>query len=177
VKFRWVLPSPQEYRPTFTSPSTLLYIWFKYLTSIPETATITLRGNGLLLPRSIWKRDTPAWRLSIEDPFERVDSIDPHDLGKVLSVGGMAKLRIALRETVNTFESMDLSRVEALFQVRKYRPPTLPVSDRAVLMNADDGDSTGAPAEQCSQQSEAMPVSTPNADKETNEKRTCIRQY
>jgi hypothetical protein len=41
------------------------------------------------VPKSAWpkrnKRGALSWRLSIEDPFERHDSVAPHDLGVVLS--------------------------------------------------------------------------------------------
>jgi hypothetical protein len=63
--------------------------FFRYYSSGFRVLTdcLTIRGAGLLAKKDIWHAPK-LWRLSIEDPFETHDSLKPHDLGQVLSLGG-----------------------------------------------------------------------------------------
>ena len=51
-----------------------------------ETDVITLRGKGKIKSKSIWNENDSEknWRISIEDPFETVDSVHSHDLGRTV---------------------------------------------------------------------------------------------
>lgn len=64
------------------------------------SAVITLRNQGDLLPKVIWKKNPVLWRLSIEDPFELVISRSACDLGSTLSRPGQLTTFKALRRAV-----------------------------------------------------------------------------
>lgn len=51
-----------------------------------ELFCMTLRGNGndTIVPKSLW-HTCYDWRLCIEDPFERLDTLKAHDLGNTMN--------------------------------------------------------------------------------------------
>jgi hypothetical protein len=64
------------------------------------SAVITLRRQGDLLPKGIWKKAPVLWRLSIEDPFELATSRSACDLGSTMSRPGQLTTFKALRRAI-----------------------------------------------------------------------------
>ena len=93
---------------------------------------MTLRGvgNDTIVPKSLWHAKL-AWRLCIEDPFERLDSIKPHDLGTTLNQDSCERLFLILEEACVNFSIAKKSperdsRISAwlkLFEPGASRPP------------------------------------------------------
>ena len=76
------------------------------LTSSQGSPTLAVRARGrgdesttsriqrYTFPRMQWRdKPPPAFRLSIEDPFETHDCVLPHDIGRTLNEKTMARLR------------------------------------------------------------------------------------
>jgi hypothetical protein len=109
----------------YTSITALFYGFLNYFSEYKfHHWTITTRGRGESIPKSLWKK-SPLWRWSVEDPFERVEFPDPHDLGVVLSLSGQEKIVNAFKESVLPFKQLNPGQFEAWVGLMQQalRPP------------------------------------------------------
>jgi len=80
-----VLPVYYQRRLASVSIGELFLLFTTYLTTRVniQRDCLTLRGRGEVIKKTCWSSSTDFdWRLSIEDPFERADSVLGHDLGR-----------------------------------------------------------------------------------------------
>ena len=88
VHYRCYLRMPPVYKSKLESAelSQLFYLFLTHYINVVQIANdtdkfISLRGEGDLLDRRLWGSlfDCEAlWKISVEDPFERYDSVHPH---------------------------------------------------------------------------------------------------
>lgn len=115
-------PKPLEQRYVSkienTSLLEMLDIFFRYFVEVfdPFESVVSLKGRGEVMRKSVWKKNAALWRLSIEDPFEHVNSIRPYDLGCTLSRPGQLTTYKALRRAIFGIHSIiimgaDMSRI------------------------------------------------------------------
>ena len=85
-----------------TSLLEMLDIFFRYYVEVfdPFESVVSLKGRGEVMRKSVWRKNAALWRLSIEDPFEHVNSIRPYDLGSTLSRPGQLTTYKALRRAI-----------------------------------------------------------------------------
>lgn len=71
-----------------------------------ELYCMTLRGTGndTIVPKSLWYANY-YWRLSVEDPFERLDTLKAHDLGNMMNVDTSKQLFRILGRAVEDFSN------------------------------------------------------------------------
>ena len=126
-------PRPEHLRATRPSLGVLLHQYFEYMVSLTDSAdsghTISLHEQPRFMdcgdcscttsyrfPRELWKGKQKVVKeaISIEDPFETVGSVKPHELASSLTSQTAVLLRSEycraaslLRETVDTHEITD----------------------------------------------------------------------
>lgn len=95
---------PEEYASKIkeTTLIELMDIFFRYYVNIHNTFrdVISLKGQGEVINKCGWRKNQILWRLSIEDPFEHMNSARPYDLGSTLSRPGQLTIFKAMRRAV-----------------------------------------------------------------------------
>lgn len=76
-------------------------------------AVVSLRNQGDVLPKTMWKKGAVLWRLSIEDPFELAMNRCACDLGSTLSRPGQLTTFKALRRAVYGISSIIASDADS----------------------------------------------------------------
>ena len=79
-----------------------------------EVHSMTLRGvgNQTVVPKSLWFRSY-KWRLSVEDPFERIDALKSHDLGNTLNHDTNRRLHQIFKSAATNFsKAMNSSHLD-----------------------------------------------------------------
>lgn len=81
-----------------------------------DTDVITLRGVGEIKTKEFWGTSLNTdylWRMSIEDPFETVDSVHSHDLGKTVhSIQNQQLILDSIKNLSNLLETRDLASLQ-----------------------------------------------------------------
>ena len=91
-----------------TSPSSLLYGFFRFYSSLFPHATtaVSVRFGTLTLQKASFQSSSKLWRLCIEDPFETCESHICHDLGCHIDEAGQRRISALLLEACGALKQL-----------------------------------------------------------------------
>eukprot|EP01034_Spumella_vulgaris_P043001 gene43001-53361_t len=103
------LPAKYVTKIENTSIFEMLDLFFRYYVEVFDVFgdVVSLKERGETLSKSAWpKSPVVLWRMSIEDPFDNVSSLQPADLGASLSRPGQLTTFKALRRAIYGLHSI-----------------------------------------------------------------------
>lgn len=116
---------PEDYLDlleTVLLDSLLLQFFRYFLTDFDMLRDVaTLRGRGQTRDKQqLWGKDAVPWRISIEDPFERADSVHPRDLGSTLTRTGLLQFLAGMKRGYALLTSLGSAITDADAFVRTF---------------------------------------------------------